>query len=88
MLQGIDAAEVFAAAGAAVPVGAVAVAVACILCLSGSSRVARELSLLMEGRVRIEDSGLNWKILCGDAQKSDMDYLAWQSDQDAYALSG
>ncbi|XP_026189882.1 delta-1-pyrroline-5-carboxylate dehydrogenase 12A1, mitochondrial [Cyclospora cayetanensis] len=55
---------------------------------TGSCEVAQKLSHLMEGRVRIEDAGFNWKILCGDVRQEDVDYVAWQSDQDAYALSG
>ncbi|OEH75694.1 aldehyde [Cyclospora cayetanensis] len=57
-------------------------------CVLGSCEVAQKLSHLMEGRVRIEDAGFNWKILCGDVRQEDVDYVAWQSDQDAYALSG
>jgi 1-pyrroline-5-carboxylate dehydrogenase len=38
------------------------------------------------GRVRIEDAGYDWKILGPDV--SNLDYVAWVSDQDAYAASG
>ncbi|KAL8427148.1 hypothetical protein Efla_007714 [Eimeria flavescens] len=55
---------------------------------TGSTEVANELAVLLEGRVRIEDGGFNWKILCADADPRDLDFVAWQSDQDAYALSG
>lgn len=34
----------------------------------------------------LEDAGFDWKILGPDV--SDIDYVAWQSDQDAYACSG
>ena len=35
---------------------------------------------------QIEDAGYDWKILGPDV--SDIDYVAWQSDQDAYACQG
>lgn len=38
------------------------------------------------GRVRIEDAGFDWKILGPDV--SQLEYVAWVSDQDAYAASG
>ena len=38
------------------------------------------------GKVRIEDAGFDWKILGPDV--GDVDYVAWQCDQDAYASSG
>jgi 1-pyrroline-5-carboxylate dehydrogenase len=53
---------------------------------TGSSRVAELLSREFSGRVRIEDAGFDWKILGPDV--SDVDYVAWTSDQDAYASSG
>lgn len=34
----------------------------------------------------LEDAGFDWKILGPDVQ--DVDYVAWQCDQDAYACSG
>lgn len=34
----------------------------------------------------LEDAGFDWKVLGPDV--SDVDYVAWQSDQDAYACSG
>ena len=34
----------------------------------------------------LEDAGFDWKLLGPDV--SDVDYVAWQSDQDAYACSG
>lgn len=40
----------------------------------------------MHGKVKLEDAGFDWKILGPDV--GDVDYVAWQSDQDAYAYSG
>ncbi len=37
-------------------------------------------------QVFLEDAGFDWKLLGPDVH--DMDYVAWQSDQDAYACSG
>ncbi len=37
-------------------------------------------------QVKLEDAGFDWKILGPDVQ--DLDYVAWQCDQDAYACSG
>lgn len=42
----------------------------------------------MRGRIKVEDAGFDWKILGPDARPEDVDYVAWQCDQDAYALSG
>ncbi len=53
---------------------------------TGSSQVAEHLSRLTHGKVRIEDAGFDWKVLCPDVK--DFDYVCWQSDQDAYASSG
>ena len=53
---------------------------------TGSSRVAELLSRETHGKVRIEDAGFDWKILGPDV--GDVDYVAWQCDQDAYASSG
>ncbi|OIO18882.1 MAG: hypothetical protein AUJ37_04640 [Candidatus Magasanikbacteria bacterium CG1_02_41_34] len=55
---------------------------------TGSTGVAEKISEIMHGRVRIEDSGFDWKILGPDADKKWLDYVAWQCDQDAYAASG
>ena len=40
----------------------------------------------MRGKVFLEDAGFDWKILGPDV--ADVDYVAWQCDQDAYACSG
>ena len=57
---------------------------------TGSSRVAESLSKNLRGKVRIEDAGFDWKILGPDVPKNqkDIEYIAWQSDQDAYAHTG
>lgn len=52
----------------------------------GSSKVADHLATITKGKVRLEDAGFDWKILAPDV--SDVDYVAWQSDQDAFACSG
>lgn len=59
---------------------------------TGSSVVAEEVSRIMNGRVRLEDAGFDWKIL-GPESSTDyldrwMEYVARQSDLDAYAASG
>lgn len=53
---------------------------------TGSSRVADLLSVQTAGKVKIEDAGFDWKILGPDV--SNVDYIAWQIDQDAYASQG
>ncbi|KAL7449117.1 hypothetical protein ACHAWC_003019 [Mediolabrus comicus] len=53
---------------------------------TGSSRVAEILLEKTKGKVKIEDAGFDWKILGPDV--GDVDYVAWQCDQDAYACSG
>ena len=53
---------------------------------TGSSRVAERLLEVTKGKVKIEDAGFDWKILGPDVD--DVDYVAWQCDQDAYACAG
>jgi 1-pyrroline-5-carboxylate dehydrogenase len=53
---------------------------------TGSSRVAELLSQATGGKVYIEDAGFDWKVLGPDV--GDVDYVAWQCDQDAYATIG
>lgn len=53
---------------------------------TGSSRVAELLSTKTAGKVKIEDAGFDWKILGPDV--SNIEYVAWQCDQDAYASQG
>jgi len=55
---------------------------------TGSSRVSELLSEQTRGKVRVEDAGFDWKILGPDVLLEDVDYVAWQCDQDAYAASG
>lgn len=55
---------------------------------TGSSEIAEKLAVVTHGKVRIEDAGFDWKILGRDYVKHDLDYVAWQCDQDAYAASG
>ncbi|EFJ40853.1 aldehyde dehydrogenase [Volvox carteri f. nagariensis] len=53
---------------------------------TGSQRVAERLAVETHGKVFLEDAGFDWKILGPDVR--DLDYVAWQCDQDAYACSG
>ena len=54
---------------------------------TGSSRVAEHLLEVTKGNVKIEDAGFDWKILGPDGIE-DIEYVAWQCDQDAYACAG
>lgn len=58
---------------------------------TGGSNTARLLTETTGGRVKLEDAGFNWKVL-GPVSESDrkesVEYVTWQCDQDAYALSG
>jgi len=53
---------------------------------TGSSTVAEKLAILTHGKIRIEDAGFDWKILGPDV--TDIEYVAWTCDQDAYAHTG
>ena len=55
---------------------------------TGSSAVAEHVSGVMNGAVRLEDAGFDWKVIGPDYRAEWLDYVAWQSDQDAYAASG
>jgi len=55
---------------------------------TGSSNVAEWVSSVVNGRVRIEDAGFDWKIIGPDFQPAWLDYVAWQCDEDAYNASG
>jgi 1-pyrroline-5-carboxylate dehydrogenase len=56
---------------------------------TGSSRVGEKLTKILHGKIKLEDSGYNWKILGPDVPKdNEIEYVAHISDQDAYALSG
>lgn len=53
---------------------------------TGSSKVAEILAVQLKGKVFLEDAGFDWKIMGPDV--SNLDYVAWVCDQDAYACSG
>jgi 1-pyrroline-5-carboxylate dehydrogenase len=53
---------------------------------TGSSRVGELLSNATNGKVKLEDAGFDWKVIGPDV--GDVDYVAWQCDQDAYATIG
>ena len=55
---------------------------------TGSTVVAEQISASMNGRVRLEDSGFDWKIIGPDYDPAWLDYIAWQCDEDAYNASG
>ncbi|CAE7372781.1 ALDH12A1 [Symbiodinium natans] len=53
---------------------------------TGSQRIADKLAVDLKGKVKLEDAGFDWKILGPDVM--DVDYVAWQSDHDAYGFAG
>lgn len=53
---------------------------------TGSSKVGEFLAKELNGRIKLEDAGWDWKVLGPDVH--DLDYVAWVCDQDAYAYSG
>lgn len=55
---------------------------------TGSSAVAEHVATSMNGRVRLEDAGFDWKIIGPDFDEAWVDYVAWQSDEDAYNAAG
>jgi len=55
---------------------------------TGSSGVAERTADVMNGTVRLEDAGFDWKVIGPDFDERWADYVAWQSDQDAYNASG
>ena len=55
---------------------------------TGSSTVAERISSVMNGAVRLEDAGFDWKVLGPDYSDAWLDYVAWQCDQDAYNATG
>lgn len=57
---------------------------------TGSSRVAERLAEKLRGRIKLEDAGFDWKVLGPDppATQAEVDYVAWQCDQDAYGATG
>lgn len=57
-----------------------------VLQFTGSSGVAETLTHLVDGKIKIEDAGFDWKILGPDV--GNVEYTAWQCDQDAYGSNG
>jgi 1-pyrroline-5-carboxylate dehydrogenase len=55
---------------------------------TGSSTVAERIAATLNGRVRLEDAGFDWKLIGPDFDPDWLDYVAWQSDEDAYNASG
>jgi len=53
---------------------------------TGSSDIAEKLCKTTNGKVKLEDAGFDWKVLGPDVKE--IDYVAWQCDQDAYAATG
>jgi 1-pyrroline-5-carboxylate dehydrogenase len=52
--------------------------------------VGEQLATQLAGRIVLEDGGYDWKILGPSPPTAphEVDYVAWQCDQDAYACSG
>jgi 1-pyrroline-5-carboxylate dehydrogenase len=59
-----------------------------MLQFTGSSGVAEQLAQDMNGRIRVEDAGFDWKVIGPDYSSEWEDYVAWQCDEDAYNASG
>ena len=57
-------------------------------CFTGSKRVAERLAAALHGRVKVEDSGFDWKIIGPDVPPEAGPYVAWVCDQDAFAAAG
>jgi 1-pyrroline-5-carboxylate dehydrogenase len=55
---------------------------------TGSSAVAERVATSLNGRVRIEDAGFDWKVIGPDFDPAWLDYVAWQCDEDAYNAAG
>lgn len=55
---------------------------------TGSTRVAKRLMRLTDGRVKVEDSGFDWKILGPNFIPEDFEPVTKQCDKDAYNISG
>ena len=55
---------------------------------TGSSSVAERVAAAVNGRVRVEDAGFDWKIIGPDFDERWLDYVAWQADEDAYNAAG
>jgi len=59
-----------------------------LLQFTGSSHIAELLSTTLNGAVRLEDAGFDWKIIGPDFDEKWLDYVAWQADEDAYNAAG
>uniref|UniRef100_A0A6U2JET3 Aldehyde dehydrogenase domain-containing protein n=1 Tax=Hemiselmis andersenii TaxID=464988 RepID=A0A6U2JET3_HEMAN len=56
---------------------------------TGSTRIAERLTKALDGKVKIEGGGFDWKVLGPDVPQGSLyDLVAYQCDQDAYACSG
>jgi len=55
---------------------------------TGSTDIAEQTSKIVNGAVRLEDAGFDWKVIGPDFQPDWLDYVAWQCDEDAYNASG
>ena len=55
---------------------------------TGSTEIAEQTSEIVNGAVRLEDAGFDWKVIGPDFQADWLDYVAWQCDEDAYNASG
>jgi len=57
---------------------------------TGSSHIGEHLVKALQGKVKLEDGGFDWKILGPDVPKNqhEIDYVAWQCDHDAYGHTG
>lgn len=55
---------------------------------TGSKQVAEQIASQFNGAVRLEDAGFDWKLIGPDYDPDWLDYVAWQSDQDAYNATG
>jgi len=53
---------------------------------TGSSRVADRLTQKLNGRIKVEDAGLDWKLLGPDV--ANINEVAFMIEHDSYALSG
>ena len=53
---------------------------------TGSARAAKRLTNVLNGKIKVEDAGLDWKILGPDV--SNVDYVSFMIDHDSYALGG
>ncbi len=59
-----------------------------MLQFTGSSSVAERVTATVNGRVRLEDAGFDWKVIGPDFDNRWLDYVAWQADEDAYNAAG